>query len=458
MSTVSNTIPGLVVAGVFGAPLVWAVPEYLQSEEPVSADLERQPSATAGIARDASGPFDWEMVRPSRFLPEWRKAAIAETGNPFFDEMGFALRPRFYYFHRDFDTAMNQESAALGGSLSVETGWWKDSVRVGFTGYTSQKIYGPSDRDGLGLLAAGQKGYSALGEAFVDLKFGETRLRAGRTRVDLPFINDHDIRMTPYTFEGIGLSSEVIPDLQLGLGHITRIKPRTESSFESMSEKAGVVGVDRGVTAVSARYDLSEDAFVAVTEQYGWDMYNTVYAEAEHLFHLGEDWKFRLRAQFTDQRSVGDELLGSFVTQQAGAEFALEYGAWIGTVSFTTTGDGASIQNPWGGQPTYHSMMISDFDRPDEESWRLAMSYDFSDCGIKGLSANASWVSGNTPDSGKNSAPDEEEFNVTIDYRPPIQVVDDFWLRLRWAQNDEKGGGAVDRTDIRVILNYSYLF
>ena len=60
-----------------------------------------------------------------------------------------------------------------------------------------------------------------------------------------------------------------------------------------------------------------------MSNQYGVNMFNTVYAEADYLLPLNQDWKLRLGAQFTDQRAVGDANLAQahghyWVTQPAG--------------------------------------------------------------------------------------------------------------------------------------------
>ena len=459
MSNLPIARAGVLIVLLTGASHLSALPDYLDGREPTSATLEDKTSATERIGQDANAAFDWEQIRPSRYLHLWREQLIPETRNPFVDDMQFSLRPRFYYFHRKLDPGSTMETAAAGGSLSVESGWWRDRIRLGMTGYGSWKMHGPRSRDGLGLLREGQKDYTSLGEAYLDVKFDQTRFRTGRSRVDLPFINDDDIRMTPNTFEGVGVTSSVIPNLKIGMAHIAGIKRRTGGNFHSLSEHAGVSGPDRGVTAVSARYDFGENSFVAFTEQHGWDMTNTLYVEASHLVEIGDDLKLHLGAQFTDQRSVGDELLGSFTTHQAGLELALEYLGVLGTLSFVWTDAGGGIVNPWGGTPTYHSMMISDFDKAGEDSVRLGLSYDLERLGLDGVTANTSWVYGDTPDRGENSAPDEEEFNVTVDYQPSIEAVSDFWLRVRWAHNDKKSGAdSFDTTDFRVLLNYSYLF
>lgn len=437
-------------------------PEYLKSTEPVVTSLEDVPTPTETIGYS---PNSWVEGRepfamlPSRLLPRFRDQYIPLSGTPFIDDIIFSLRPRFYYFHRDTEDSGIAESAAFGGALAMETGWWQDFLRLNFTGYTSQKLHGPKNRDGSTSLRTGQESYTVLGEAFAEIKAGVINFRAGRTRIDLPYINAYDIRMTPNTFEGVGFSLHSIQNLQLGVGHLSKIKLRNRSSFESMSQRAGATGADRGVSFIGLRYNFTEDTFIGAVDEYGWDMFNTFYTEAGHLFELTDDFNLNLGLQFTDQRSVGDDLLGSYSSQSGGAKVALGFQELIASAAFVMTSQGGDIRNPWGGSPTFRSSMISDQDRAGERAVKLGVSYGFDQWGLTGLAADAGWLYANTPDKGSNTSPDESEFSLTLDYRPPVKMFDNIWLRLRYAFNDaDASNDGYDRTDIRVILNYSYAF
>ena len=52
----------------------------------------------------------------------------------------------------------------------MKTGYFLDHVAFGATVYTSNPIYAPDDRDGTGLLAPGQNGYTVLGEFYAELR------------------------------------------------------------------------------------------------------------------------------------------------------------------------------------------------------------------------------------------------------------------------------------------------
>jgi len=98
--------------------------------------------------------------------------------------------------------------------------------------------------------------------------------------------------------------------------------------------------------------------------------------------------------------------------------------------------------------------MISDFDRAGEDAWLIGLFYDFERLGLSGLSTFVNYAQSDTPNSGPIASPDQDELDITVDYRFKAPALDGLWLRLRWGQLNQRGAGASDRTDTRVILNY----
>jgi hypothetical protein len=164
----------------------------------------------------------------------------------------------------------------------------------------------------------------------------------------------------------------------------------------------------------------------------------------------------RLSAQYTDQRSVGEELIGRFQTYQLGGKFDLgAYGATL-TLAYTDTGTGAGIQNPWGGVPSYNSVIVEDFDSAGERAWRIGAAYDFSRIGLAGISGFVNYTVGDTPDSGSNASVDTDELDLTLDWKPKDGRLDGLWLRGRMAVINAAGPRAMDQVDFRIILNYDF--
>ena len=184
-------------------------------------------------------------------------------------------------------TAARDEALAIGGHAGVKTGYFRERFAFGATGYTSQRIYGPEDKDGTGLLAPGQEGYSVIGELFGELLLGEgTRLTVGRRGIDTPFVNRNDSRMSPNTFEAIVLQGltgggEGEAEWRAGGGYVDEIKLRNSDEFVSMATAAGAPdGVERGVYVAGANYKKG-DLSIGAIDYYSDDIINIFYTRGE---------------------------------------------------------------------------------------------------------------------------------------------------------------------------------
>ena len=87
-----------------------------------------------------------------------------------------------------------------------QSGYLADLLRIGAVAYTSQRLYGPKDRDGTLLLKPGQESYTVLGQVYGEVKFCDELYGAiGRKEYNTPYLNGNDSRMSPNTFQGASL-------------------------------------------------------------------------------------------------------------------------------------------------------------------------------------------------------------------------------------------------------------
>jgi hypothetical protein len=434
------------MAGLSFSLLVQATgPDYTTYEAPPSDSVEEP----RGLMT--------EVFMRKRFLPSLlpRLRDRLKDAAPFWRDAGLALKPRTYYLDSQRDS-VDSEAWALGGALEFRSGWWRERLRAAMSLYTTQKVYGPQDRDGTLLLAPGQQGFTVLGEAYLEAGLPRgVRARAGRMTFNLPYLNRQDNRMVPNTFEAYGIGRGVERGVSFVLMQVDEMKKRDSDRFESMSEAAGLKDSDKSLS--TAGVALSSGSLKAsAINHYAWDFMNTFYAEANLARAVTANLALSGSLQMTDQRSVGDELDGNFDAHVAGVQISTSYRHAILRVAYTSTDDESGIRSPFGGYPGYASIIVKDFDRAGENAWLVGLSYKFTELGMPGLSAFINYAEGDTPDRGAAASPDQEELDITVDYHFQSRLLKGLWLRGRAAfvDQDNSFASADDVDDYRLIVNY----
>ena len=140
-----------------------AAPEYIVDEQPAPASVEDERAPMEEV-------YPIEVPLPSAF-PRLKKRL--ETAAPLWRDTQLRLHPRVYYFDRDRENANDSVALAYGGWLAYNSGWWRDRLRFNASMYTTQRAYGPGDKDGTLLLKEGQQGFTVLGKANLELKLSE---------------------------------------------------------------------------------------------------------------------------------------------------------------------------------------------------------------------------------------------------------------------------------------------
>ncbi len=94
-------------------------------------------------------PNQQSEVAPFSFAAERPRAFLADTK--------LVFRPRLYYLDRDRDQKQDNVGFAAGGALQYMSAWAFDRFQLRATLFTSQDVYGPSDKDGTLLFLPGRK-------------------------------------------------------------------------------------------------------------------------------------------------------------------------------------------------------------------------------------------------------------------------------------------------------------
>ncbi len=388
----------------------------------------------------------------------------AEELKEFFTNSSLTFAPRTFYFARaDAADAPNNDkeriSWAAGGAAKLKTGKYRDVFSINAELYTSQHLYGPLDKDGALLLESGQDSYTTIGVANPRFEYDGHLISAYRQRHDLPYVNSQDNRMTPNTFEDYGyayIGEGKTPPVQFAIAYLDKIKKRNEDDFISMSEAAGVSGdEERGMPWAALRLRPTDQSSLFFVNYAGLDFLNIFYSDADITFKPTEKWSFKSSVQFTEQRSMGDDLLTgeSFSTAMYGFQQSASYGKLLFRTAVTSNDKGALMRSPFGTYPGYNCGIVDDFNRAGELAWKVGTAYDFSEIGVDGLSTYFDYISGNgSVDDDHNYLNDKSETDLNIDYKIAEGLLQNLWLRLRAGFVKEENVGTTE--DYRVILNY----
>ena len=376
-----------------------------------------------------------------------------------FEGAELVLKPRTYYLHRDYDVADTRAGWALGGGLEFRSGWWQDRIRLGATLSTTQKLYGPSDKDGTQLFKPGPESFSVVSEAYATVRLvGDHGIRVGRQTLDLPYLGKHDLRMIPNTFEAVGIGNKPGDGFAYMAGYVDSIKYKDSDEFIAMSEAAGAKGTDKGLTFWGARYRMPDQSVYGLLHQRTPDLFETTFAKAEKRVKIDSDTSLWADLSYTAQSSIGDELIGDFSTHLVSARLEYVTGPQKFRIGVSRTDDGGGIKKPYGNPANYLSIIINDFDRAGEEAISLGYSRDMGQVGPGKLSWFANVVWGDTPDKGPIASVDATEFDLTVDWRLNQGWSEKVWVRFRgaWVRQDDGYPGADDLFDFRIIVNYDF--
>jgi hypothetical protein len=162
-------------------------------------------------------------------------AAIADE-----TEKGEFGQIRLGYVNTD-DNESNLDSLAIGGKLGYKTNTYY-GLSGGGTFYTSQPVGGVNNNNLF--FDSNNKGYSILGEAYINAELGQTSIKFGRQEIETPFADSNDIGMIPNTFESLMIMNTSLPDMTLLASHIHRwagvdVEPKPEK-FTKLNGTNGI--------------------------------------------------------------------------------------------------------------------------------------------------------------------------------------------------------------------------
>ena len=441
----------------------------------------------------------------------------AEDLSGMFTEGKTSGQIRMFYVDREYQGTKgydkHRNSLALGGHLKFETAAW-NTISAAAAFYTTNGMHGldyGSAADGEmdpSLLGTGGESYSVLGEAYVNVNLSElgtkTNAKLGYQRYDVPMMGSDDARMLPNTFEAYKLTNADLGNVKFQVAHVHRMAYGTFSNIygggilgaTSGYPAAGNAGTGKyhnlgqatvgkdtsGVTNAQLKFK-SEHFSATVSNDYAWDLYNTLYADA------GAKWTCLLsdsvhpffNAQVIKQNSVGGAYMQNVALNGANGNGEIDSLYWAAKLGFkaagfmaygaysqTGTNTAADVTNgnayanaivsQFGGMPAYTQGMVTRHQfMAGTNTMKFVAAYNFKELGTN-LSAAAYYTSFDMDaNSGYGIERTATEPGFDIKYYPA--TVEKLQLRFRGnfpRKFAESAAGDLGWNEYRLIANYNF--
>lgn len=375
-------------------------------------------------------------------------ATVATTGSFAASDLESAFKEgktsgqiRAFYINRAYDfqngaTAdYSRDGLALGGKLAYETAPLH-GISAGVAFYTTNKVDNENivaAKNDKTLFDGNDDGYTMLGQAYLQGKFGNTTVKIGRQQLDTPLAGSDDARMLPNLFEAALVMNTDLPGTTLIGTHVTRMAYGTfanaygggelalisgygadvskaglaqssykNGTFQTMGKAAlGDTAKDSGVTAAAVIYKGVPNLTLQLWDYYAHEILNAVYAQADY------SWKCLLNPAATMTASVQyikeSDMHDSLDLTSApyyGLQLAMKAGAFNAALAYSATGTdngttlNGSVLTPWGGMPAFTQGMVTRHQFfADTTAWKLSAGYNLKDLTSQDITASAYYTS-----------------------------------------------------------------
>ena len=411
-------------------------------------------------------------------------AADAPPVEGFVEGSHLTINTRNYYMNRDRRDIHTDDSKEWGQGFigKFESGFTQGTVGFGLDAYglLGLKLDGGGGTDGSSILPVSDgngKAPTAFSSAGAALKIRafDTELKAGDMFLTNPVIAGGETRMLPQTFRGVSLTNTSFEGWMFEGGQVSFDKPYNQSGMRRLTTTYGDLGdqSSKHITWAGASWsgipEITSNLYAAQLQ----DIWNQYYYDFDYTWALSEGITLNPGLHYYHTQDTGKALLGDIDNNTFSLHLALGIDGHKVTAVYQRVNGNTPFDYIYQGDSVYldNSQQYSDFNGPNERSWKLQYEYDFAGLGIAGLTASASYSRGELdltkadPDSigysnwynpeGKNAH--HWERDLGLKYVIQEGKAKDLAVTLRWATN--RGNTAYQSVDsdvdeYRVIIDY----
>ena len=205
--------------------------------------------------------------------------------------------------------------------------------------------------------------------------------------------------MLPQTFRGVSLTNNSFEDLTLTAGQVSFTKYYNQSGHRRLGSYYGELPGDRDSHHLSwlggtwGGIEGFTSSLYAAELQNVWKQY---YADVDYTYEIDDNWSLNPGAHYYKTVDSGDSLLGRIDNNTYSLHFAVGYRQHTVTAVLQKVNGNTPFDYINQGDSIFldNSQQYSDFNGPNEKSWKLQYDYDFVALGLPGLSASASYSRG----------------------------------------------------------------
>ena len=302
----------------------------------------------------------------------------------------------FYMMTDNVSPLTDYSALAIGGNIKCETGEYY-GFKLGAAFYNSSNLgisdvsmtdpyTGKNSRYEAGLFDMTdlkKKYINLLGEAYLGFVHKKNALQIGRIKLTTPFINPQNGRMIPTLVQGVWFENKTFEKLNVQLGFIQGIAPRSTSRWYTVENSLGLYpqgkNVDgtnasyfsnvrsQGVGIMGLSYQIVKPLKLSAWNYYVDNVFNTFYAELAFEKQI-QKVNWLLAAQFIQQDKIasgGNEIknLSYFQFDRSevyGVRTAVTFRQFKATLNYNRiTKEGMFLfPREWGIEPLYTFMKL----------------------------------------------------------------------------------------------------
>lgn len=434
------------------------------------------------------------MRFPLRFSPLF--IAIAATVTPaahaaddsnaegFVEGSSLNLNARNYYMNRNRLQQTDDNIEWGQGFLGLfESGYTQGTVGFGVDAHAmlGLKLDGGGGTDNSSILPVSDGNGKAPGSfstagGTLKMRAFDTELKAGDLFLANPVIAGGETRMLPQTFRGVSLTNHSFDGWMIEGGQVSFTKPYNQSghtrigtSYGSLADGDESKHLNWAGVAWSGLPGLTSSLYASELK----DIWNQYYYDLDYTYALNDMVSLNPGLHAYHTQDTGDALLGHIDNNTYSLHFTVGVGNHSVTAAYQRVNGNTPFDYISQGDSVYldNSQQYSDFNGPNERSWKLKYAYDFVGLGLPGLTSAVSYSRGELdltkvdPDSpgyaswysadGKNAR--HWERDIDLKYVVEGGKAKNLALRLQWATNRGGNGyGALDQDtdEYRVIVDY----